>query len=86
MRNSILLKRKIRLKHLKVTYMNNEIHYQGERLQYGKLARDAYEKYIEFQRSIASSGIDELLFELIKIRASQINGCALCVDMHIKDA
>ena len=86
MRYTVLLNRKFRLKQLKVTCTNNETHYQGERLQYAKLAREAYEKYIEFQRSIASSGIDEILFELIKIRASQINGCAFCIDMHIKDA
>ena len=61
-------------------------HYQGPRLHYRSLAKDAYEKIIELQRTIEKSGIDELLFELIKIRASQINGCAFCVDMHIKDA
>jgi AhpD family alkylhydroperoxidase len=32
------------------------------------------------------AGIDPLLLELIKIRASQINGCAFCLDMHTKDA
>jgi AhpD family alkylhydroperoxidase len=30
--------------------------------------------------------MDDLLFELVKIRASQINGCAYCIDMHTKDA
>ncbi|MGA7362394.1 MAG: carboxymuconolactone decarboxylase family protein [Candidatus Dormiibacterota bacterium] len=33
-----------------------------------------------------SAGLDPLLLELIKIRASQINGCAYCLDMHTKDA
>jgi len=63
-----------------------ETHYQGSRLHYRTLARDAYEKYIEFQATVVNSGIDKLLFELIKIRASQINGCAFCVNMHIKDS
>ena len=33
-----------------------------------------------------TSGLDRRLFELVKIRASQINGCAYCLDMHTKDA
>jgi AhpD family alkylhydroperoxidase len=33
-----------------------------------------------------SSGLDKSLLELIKLRASQINGCAFCIDMHSKDA
>lgn len=61
-------------------------HYQGTRLHYRTLAKEGYDKVIELQRAVEASGIDELLFELIKIRASQINGCAFCVDMHIKDA
>lgn len=35
---------------------------------------------------VRSSGLDPLLVDLIKIRASQINGCAYCVDMHTKEA
>jgi AhpD family alkylhydroperoxidase len=35
---------------------------------------------------VKKSGIDHKLWELIKIRASQINGCAYCLDMHTKDA
>jgi AhpD family alkylhydroperoxidase len=33
-----------------------------------------------------SSGLDQRLYELVKIRASQINGCAYCLDMHSRDA
>ena len=36
--------------------------------------------------SEAAAKIDATLFELVKIRASQINGCAYCIDMHTKDA
>ena len=36
--------------------------------------------------SEAASRLDRRLFELVKIRASQINGCAYCIDMHTKDA
>lgn len=36
--------------------------------------------------AIAEAGLDPFLVELVKIRASQINGCAYCIDMHTKDA
>src|SRR4051794_37429701 len=40
-----------------------------------------------FTLSAASAaGVDTALFELVKIRASQINGCAYCLDMHTKEA
>ncbi len=43
-------------------------------------AMSALEKYLE------NSAVDKLHRELIKIRASQVNGCAYCVDMHTRDA
>ena len=39
-----------------------------------------------FNTASARSGLPPLLAELIKIRASQLNGCAYCLDMHTKDA
>jgi AhpD family alkylhydroperoxidase len=41
---------------------------------------------LNLQKEVESSGIDRTLLELVKIRASQINGCAYCLDMHTKDA
>ena len=35
---------------------------------------------------VRDSGLDKQLYELIKIRASQLNGCAFCLDMHLRDA
>jgi AhpD family alkylhydroperoxidase len=40
----------------------------------------------EVERAAADAGLDQTLIELIKIRASQINGCAFCTDMHSQDA
>jgi AhpD family alkylhydroperoxidase len=40
----------------------------------------------EAGRSIAESGLPKLTQELVKLRASQINGCGFCTDMHAKDA
>jgi len=41
---------------------------------------------IAFNRYTRDTSLDKKLIELIKIRASQINGCAFCLDMHVKDA
>ncbi len=38
------------------------------------------------ERAVAASGLEHALIELVKLRASQINGCAYCIDMHTKDA
>ncbi|MBN3526576.1 carboxymuconolactone decarboxylase family protein [Paenibacillus apiarius] len=45
-----------------------------------------YAGMIELEKAQMSAGIDKRMKELIKIRASQINGCAFCIDMHTKDA
>ena len=41
---------------------------------------------LAIERYLAGSGMDPKLLHLIKLRASQINGCAFCIDMHSKDA
>lgn len=46
----------------------------------------AYRAMLQLERYVRSSDINPTLLELIKIRASQINGCAFCIDMHTKDA
>ncbi|PZD96870.1 carboxymuconolactone decarboxylase family protein [Paenibacillus sambharensis] len=45
-----------------------------------------YKKMMELDAAVAGTGIDPALLELIKIYASQLNGCAFCVDMHTRDA
>src|SRR6202012_4908351 len=46
----------------------------------------AYEAMQALENYLKDSGLDKKQFELIKIRASQINGCAFCINMHTKDA
>ena len=41
---------------------------------------------LALQREVEASGLEHSTLELVKIRASQINGCAYCLDMHTKDA
>lgn len=55
------------------------------RLAWAELAPDVYKAMISLDRA-ARQGVDPVLLELVKIRASQINHCAFCVDMHSKDA
>jgi AhpD family alkylhydroperoxidase len=45
-----------------------------------------YEAMRSLNRAVQESGLEPKLLELVKIRASQINGCAYCLDMHTKDA
>ena len=47
------------------------------------LAPDAYDAVAALGRAAANAGLDKQLLELIKLRASQINGCAFCVQYHI---
>ncbi|MFD0680496.1 MULTISPECIES: carboxymuconolactone decarboxylase family protein [unclassified Paenibacillus] len=56
-----------------------------ERLNYQKANPGALQALLKLEGFMQSSGIDASLYELIKIRASQINGCAYCLDMHTKD-
>lgn len=46
----------------------------------------AYEAMIGLEKYLSESGLDKMLYELIKTRASQINGCAYCINMHVRDA
>lgn len=46
----------------------------------------AYDAVLGLERYMRRSGMDERLYELVKIRASQLNGCAFCLDMHNRDA
>ncbi len=49
-------------------------------------APEAYRAMAGLEQYIHASGLEESLVHLLKMRASQINGCAYCIDMHSKDA
>ncbi|GAB4057135.1 carboxymuconolactone decarboxylase family protein [Catellatospora paridis] len=55
------------------------------RLDFAKLAPEAYKALIRLDGA-AGRGLEPELLELVKIRASQLNHCAFCLDMHSKDA
>jgi len=56
------------------------------RIEYAKVAPAAVQALIHVETYLAKSGLPKSLTELVKLRASQINGCAFCIDMHWKDA
>ena len=55
------------------------------RLDYLKLSRSGYEAMLGLERYLRHCSIEEPLLHLLKLRVSQINGCAYCIDMHWKD-
>ena len=57
-----------------------------QRLDYSQIAPEALKGMLELEKYVSNSGLEKTLYELVKIRASQINGCAYCLDMHTKDA
>jgi AhpD family alkylhydroperoxidase len=56
------------------------------RLDYTKASPEALKAMLQLEAVVRRGGLDPKLLELIKIRASQMNGCAYCIDMHTKDA
>jgi AhpD family alkylhydroperoxidase len=56
------------------------------RVDYRRYAPDAVKSMLALEKYIAESGLDAKLVHLVKMRASQINGCAYCLDMHSIDA
>jgi AhpD family alkylhydroperoxidase len=55
------------------------------RLHFAKTAPGAYQAMDALETYLESCGLEEALIHLVKLRASQINGCAYCLDMHWKD-
>jgi AhpD family alkylhydroperoxidase len=55
-------------------------------MDYMKIAPDGYQAMSALESYVRQCGLEHSLLELVKTRASQINGCAFCLDMHTKDA
>src|SRR5579862_2804612 len=57
-----------------------------QRMDYSKHAPEALNAFLAVEKYVATCGLEHKLIHLMKMRASQINGCAYCLDMHCKDA
>lgn len=58
----------------------------SKRINIFQLEPEVYKSIMVLENYVVNSGISKTHLELIKIRASQINGCAYCLDMHTRDA
>jgi AhpD family alkylhydroperoxidase len=56
------------------------------RLNYVATAPKLMQAMLNLEKAVVSSGLEHSLIELVKTRASQINGCGYCIDMHTRDA
>jgi AhpD family alkylhydroperoxidase len=55
------------------------------RLNYGKIAPGVYDAMEGLEKYLGQCGLEQSLLYLVQLRASQVNGCAYCLDMHWKD-
>lgn len=56
------------------------------RFHYAKLSPGAVKAMLDMERYLHTCGLEEPLIHMVKLRASQLNGCGYCLDMHWKDA
>jgi AhpD family alkylhydroperoxidase len=58
----------------------------SQRIDYAQQSPELYKAYLAFSQAVRGSIIDTVTRNLVQIRASQMNGCAFCLDMHVKEA
>lgn len=58
----------------------------NNRIEWAKASPDAYKAMVALEQAMASTGLEDSLLELVRLRASQLNGCAYCVNKHANDA
>jgi AhpD family alkylhydroperoxidase len=56
------------------------------RIDYFAAAPEVMKAMLALEKAVTTSGLEKSLIDLVKTRASQINGCAFCIDMHTRDA
>lgn len=58
----------------------------SQRIDYQKQSPELFRKFVEFSLALKKAEIEETIRHLVDVRASQLNGCAFCLDMHWTDA
>ncbi len=61
-------------------------HQHAQRLDHFSVAPDLFKPMVDQEELFKTTGLEHSLIELVKLRASQINGCAFCINMHWQDA
>ena len=57
-----------------------------QRINYIKQSPELFEKFMAFSNTLKADSIEQSIRDLVSIRASQLNGCSFCLDMHVKEA
>lgn len=57
-----------------------------DRIDYQKHSPELFKKFVAFSMAFEHSAIEESIRDIVDVRASQVNGCAFCLDMHVKAA
>ena len=57
-----------------------------QRIDYMKQSPELFKKFVAFNMAVKDGAIEESIADLVAIRASQMNGCGFCLDMHVKQA
>lgn len=57
-----------------------------QRINYIQQSPELFRKFVAFGIAVKGSSIEQSIGELVSLRASQMNGCGFCVDMHVKEA
>src|ERR1044072_8512191 len=57
-----------------------------QRVNFAQQSPELFKKFLDFSMALQSGVIEEKIHDLVQIRASQINGCGFCLDMHVKEA
>jgi AhpD family alkylhydroperoxidase len=66
--------------------ISHEEHPMNARIDFYTASKEALSAMLALEKAGAGLGIDPRLLDLVKLRASQINGCAFCMDLHTSDA
>ena len=57
----------------------------SQRMSYKRVSPSVFQAMLDLENKVNSSGLDPALLDLARLRASQINGCSSCLDMHARD-
>lgn len=57
-----------------------------QRINYPQKSPELFHAFMDFSTALRTSAVEEVIRDLVQVRASQINGCAFCLDMHVKQA
>src|ERR1051325_11388336 len=58
----------------------------SQRINYQQQAPELFKKFADFSNALEHGSIEQSIHDLVNVRASQINGCTFCLDMHVKEA